>query len=129
MKAVSIKNLVKKLSGLGLESLGNLYSKNNIPKTEQIGNLCNALLSLKGEASSIALAEEILAAYTYFDLEEKTEFFQFLENDLAADAQSVQNAINKFQEPETGIIQGLEYGRHGNTVPDSHARGYFGRLT
>ena len=76
MKAVSIKNLVKKLSGLGLESLGNLYSKNNIPKTEQIGNLCNALLSLKGEASSIALAEEILAAYTYFDLEEKTEFFQ-----------------------------------------------------
>lgn len=101
MKAVSIKNLVKKLSGLGLESLGNLYSKNNIPKTEQIGNLCNALLSLKGEASSIALAEEILAAYTYFDLEEKTEFFQFLENDLAADAQSVQNAINKFQEQQT----------------------------
>ena len=37
MKAISIKNLVKKLSSLGLESLENLYSKNNVPKTEQIG--------------------------------------------------------------------------------------------
>lgn len=108
MKAVSIKNLVKKLSGLGLESLGNLYSKNNAPKTEQIGNLCNALLDLKGEASSIALAEEILSAYTMFDWEEKTEFFMYLETELAADKVKVEEAIHQYQEnPEQTSIQAL----------------------
>jgi len=108
MKAVSIRNLVKKLSGLGLESLGNLYSKNNAPKTEQIGNLCNALLDLKGEASSIALAEEILSAYTMFDREEKTEFFMFLETELAADTQKVDEAIRQYQEnPLQTSVQAL----------------------
>ena len=108
MKAVSIKNLVKRLSGLGLESLGNLYSKNNIPKTEQIGNLCKTLLDLKGEASSIALAEEILSAYSHFNGDEKIEFFQFLEHGLAADPDKVQSSINKFQEhPSQDSIQAI----------------------
>lgn len=96
MKAVSIKNLVKKLSNLGLESLGNLYTKNNIPKTEQIGELCNVLLSLKGEASSIALAEEIISAYTKFSAEEKTEFFQYLETGIGTDLNTIELAISEF---------------------------------
>lgn len=98
MKAVSIKNLVKKLSNMGLESLENLYSKNDAPNTQQIGSLCNALLGLKGEASSIALAEEILAAYFRFSWDEKKEFFQYLEQDLAADHDKVQKAIGIYQE-------------------------------
>lgn len=101
MKAVSIKNLVKKLSNLGLESLGNLYTKNNIPKTEQIGELCNVLLGLKGEASSIALAEEILLAYTNFSPEEKTEFFHYLETGIGVDLNAVEKAISQFQETRT----------------------------
>ena len=101
MKAVSIKNLVKKLSNLGLESLGNLYTKNNIPKTEQIGELCNVLLSLKGEASSIALAEEIISAYTQFSQEEKAEFFQYLETGIGADLNIIEQAISEFQAKRT----------------------------
>jgi malonyl-CoA decarboxylase len=101
MKAVSIKNLVKKLSNLGLESLSNLYTKNNIPKTEQIGELCNVLLSLKGEASSIALAEEIISAYVQFSPEEKAEFFQYLETGIGADLSIIEQAISAFQENRT----------------------------
>jgi malonyl-CoA decarboxylase len=108
MKAVSIKNLARKLSSLGLESLGNLYSKNNDPKTEQIGNLCNALLELKGEASSIALAEEILAAYNSFNQEEKIEFLLYLEADLAPDKEKVDFAISEYKDnPVQTSIQAL----------------------
>jgi len=108
MKAVSIKNLVKKLSGFGLESLTNLYNGNNVPTSEYLGNLCNALLGLKGEASSIALAEEILAVYAQFSAEDKLEFFQFLETDLAANADQVKLAINQYQEnPNQQSIQTL----------------------
>jgi malonyl-CoA decarboxylase len=108
MKAVSIKNLARKLSSLGLESLGNLYSKNNAPKTEHIGNLCNALLELKGEASSIALAEEILAAYNLFNQDEKVEFFLYLETELAAEKEKVEFAISQYQDdPIQTSIQAL----------------------
>ena len=107
MKAVSIKNLVKKLSSLGLESLGNLYG-NNAPKSEHIGNLCETLLGLKGEASSVALAEEIIAAYRRFTREEKKEFFHFLESSLAASPAKVNAAIAGFQEkPSQQAIQAL----------------------
>lgn len=98
MKAVSIKNLVKKLSSLGLESLENLYSKNNVPKTGQISKLCQALLNLKGEASSVALAEEILSAYEMFTAEEKIEFFQFLATDQGANAEKLNKAITHYQQ-------------------------------
>jgi malonyl-CoA decarboxylase len=97
MKAVSIKNLVKKLSSLGLESLENLYSKNNVPKTGQISKLCQALLNLKGEASSVALAEEILSAYNKFTPEEKIEFFQFLASEQSADPEEINQAIKHYQ--------------------------------
>jgi len=108
MKAVSIKNLVKKLSNLGLESLENLYSKNEAPNTEQMANLCHALLELKGEASSIALAEEILNAYQGFSNEEKLEFFGQLENDFSADQEKINEAINRYQiEPEQATMQAL----------------------
>jgi malonyl-CoA decarboxylase len=107
MKAVSIKNLIRKLSSLGLESLGNFYG-NNLPKSEHIGNLCEALLGLKGEASSVALAEEILAAYNHFNNEEKKEFFKFLETNLSSDTHKVSRAIASFQErPSQQAIQAL----------------------
>jgi malonyl-CoA decarboxylase len=97
MKAISLKNLVKKLSVLGLENFGNLYPRNDEPKTAQISTLCNTLLRLKGEASSIALAEEILDAYKEFEWEEKTEFFSFLETELSADRDKVDAAIQGYQ--------------------------------
>lgn len=107
MKAVSIKNLIRKLSSLGLESLSNFYG-NNVPKSEHIGNLCEALLGLKGEASSVALAEEILAAYNHFNNEEKKEFFKFLETNLSPDTHKVSRAIASFQErPSQQAIQAL----------------------
>lgn len=97
MKAVSIKNLVKKLSSLGLESFENLYSKNKVVQAQQIGSLCHVLLDLKGEASSIAVAEEILSAYNEFSVEEKIEFFHFLETDFSADSSKVNEAIQQYQ--------------------------------
>jgi len=98
MKAASFKKLVKKLSGLGLENFGNLYPRNDEPKTAQISTLCNTLLNLKGEASSIALAEEILDAYKEFNREEKSEFFMFLETGLSADRDNVNKAIEAYQD-------------------------------
>jgi len=110
MKAVSIKNLVKKLTGLGLESLSALYPGNNVPKSEHLGNLCHALLGLKGEASSVALAQEILSAYRQFGDGEKVEFFQFLAEDMAADMEQVNKAISLFTaDPGQKALQTLHH--------------------
>jgi len=64
----------------------------------QIGSLCQALLSERGEASGVALAADILSAYSQADDEQKSAFFDFLTNEFGADKSVVDDAIETYRE-------------------------------
>src|SRR5690606_17722678 len=93
-KSVLVKDLFKILSGLGLESFELLRGRNG---ANTLGELCNTLLSLKGEASSIAIAREVLATWRNLGDADKLDFFRYLLNDLAASSDAVQTAVAAYQ--------------------------------
>jgi malonyl-CoA decarboxylase len=59
--------------------------------------LCRALLSSRGEASGVALAEAALAAYRRLGPEERTGFLGTLVSDFGADRQAVEAAVLHWQ--------------------------------
>ena len=61
-----------------------------------IEDLSNALLSEKGEASSIAIASELFAAYDALSDDERLEYFLTLASDFGADAAEVKQFANQF---------------------------------
>lgn len=101
MKHLGMLNLLQKLSNLGLGTLELLGGKSTQSFIDNISKLCTTLLNLKGEASSVAIAEEILAEYKAADKEDKKLFFQFLHNSLGVDHQDVQKAISRYQKEES----------------------------
>jgi malonyl-CoA decarboxylase len=96
MKLVSLKNLLSKLSNIGFDFPS--MNKENSSASTTIGELCNALLGLKGEASSVAISEEILSFYRLSSGEEKLFFFQFLFDELTPDEHILDNAITAYQQ-------------------------------
>ena len=56
----SLLSLRQKLTALGVETLELLKFQKRQSFVEVVSNLCRTLLQLKGEASSVAIAEEIL---------------------------------------------------------------------
>ncbi len=65
---------------------------------ETIESLSEALLSGRGEASGVALAQEILALYRKLDDEARLNFFLFLADRFAADPATVANAAQAYLE-------------------------------
>lgn len=61
-----------------------------------IRKLCQALLSSRGEASGVAIASQILAAYETLDAAGKDDYFHFLLEDLAPDADQVGSAARSY---------------------------------
>ena len=97
MNSTAVKNLFKKLSSLGLESLETLNLRNRDSFTDDISDLCTALLALKGEASSITIAEELMATYHGANAAEKLAFFQYLLEAQAANLEAVDAAVAAFR--------------------------------
>ena len=93
----SLSYLLQKLSTLGQETLDqfNLGSSDNFALGA--GRLCEALLQLSGEASSIVIAEEIIRQYQASDEAEKQQFFGYLYSKLGADTEVVAEAITRYQ--------------------------------
>jgi malonyl-CoA decarboxylase len=89
--------LKQKLTALGVETLELLKLQKRPTFAELITNLCDTLLQLKGEASSIAIAEEILHLFSGAADADKKQFFRYLHADLAADPASVSKAIADYQ--------------------------------
>lgn len=54
--------------------------------TRDLHELCSALLSAEGEVSGLRLASTILARYSALDIDEKLNFFKFLNTDFDIDA-------------------------------------------
>jgi len=67
------------------------------PSVDKLVDLCQDLLSEKGEASGIALAWTVLETYQSLDDSEKLKFFEFLESELALDIDQIQQALDEYR--------------------------------
>jgi len=61
-----------------------------------IAKLCEQLLSGRGEASGVALAQEILVAYRHLKTGERTAFFETLANSFGPDRKRLDGAVAAF---------------------------------
>lgn len=66
-------------------------------RRRDLGDAIRSLLRIKGEASAIKLAHEILQRYTNAESAEKITFFQLLASDLGPDASVLNEAITAYQ--------------------------------
>lgn len=108
MKQLGMFNLLRKLSALGLETLDFLKGKTNHNFNDTIRELSANLLNLRGEATSVAIAEEIFAVYRNAGSEDKKAFFQFLYHNLGIDQQKISAAIKAYQsKPTQALAQDL----------------------
>ena len=67
-------------------------------KPKSLYDNCRTLLRIKGEASAIYLAKEVLDAYAELNEEGKLAFFEFLLIEYLPDNESIQSAITQYQE-------------------------------
>lgn len=75
---------------------------------EQLGKLCIELVHHRGEASGLALAEEILQAYESLSADARDTFYQILVRDFSADADQITRAAqNYLTDPGTEHIDEL----------------------
>ena len=59
-------------------------------------NLCDALLSTKGEVSGIAISEQILSQYRGLNSEEKKAFFIYLLEEMDVDIAAISDSVNNY---------------------------------
>lgn len=108
MPQSGMSRLIQRLSSLGTETFGFLQGKSGQGFLSTITELCKTLLQLRGEAASVAIAEEILALYREADAEQKIGFFRFLHDELGVNHEAVAAAIAAYQaEPAQGAAQDL----------------------
>ena len=69
------------------------YSKDS----RSIQDLCLALLDTEGEVSGLSLAGSILRNYNMMSTDEKSDFFEFLNNELEVDLEYLKGTIQKHQ--------------------------------
>ncbi len=80
--------------GLGIIDLGR--TRVQAATVEGLGELCDQLLSGRGEASGIALAKEILKGYGSLEAKEQKSFFQRLARDFSAPPDALSNAASAY---------------------------------
>ncbi len=103
MTTFSLGYLFQKLQNLGLETLELLQGKQQRQSFVDITrDLCRTLLQLKGEASSVAIAEEIIRHYRSASDADKQGFFRYLHAELGTNPAVVEKAIKEWQAKPTG---------------------------
>ena len=95
MKNKWFKNIIDSVAERGRELLG---LDNDESNKQNIHTLCKQLLSGRGEASGIALSQEILHLYSNMPDEEKLIFFQMLAQEFDPNIDQLQTAMNKYLE-------------------------------
>ena len=76
---------------------------------QDLTSFSRALLSGRGEASSVALAGQILTAYRKADSDQKLEFFNFLREELAPGEARIKAAARSYLDsPDTNTYAALE---------------------
>lgn len=88
------QNIVDSIAVRGRELLGLDSDESN---EQTIQALCKQLLAGQGEASGIALSQEILRLYNKMSAEDKLAFFQLLATDFEPSLELIQTAMNNYQ--------------------------------
>ena len=93
-----LHNIIDTVAERGRELLG--LDKGDIGK-QDLPALCRQLLAGEGEASGIALSQEILRRYAAMNKDDKLAFFQLLAQDFAPDLEKILAAVKDYQHAQT----------------------------
>lgn len=102
MNAGSLRNLISNIASVGRQAFGGRNGHSG-----DIGDMCRRLLEIRGEASAVSLAEEIIDNYAGLDDEDRRKFFRTLLTEFLPDAAILDDAIEVYQ---------------ANPTPESHMR-------
>ena len=105
MKRSSLKDILLTVAAGGLEIFERTAGRRHGDPLE----MCKRLLNLKGEASAISLAHEILTTYQGLSSRNRVNFFERLVTDFMPDAERLKQAIAAYQrEPNADNARALE---------------------
>ena len=93
MKASSLKAIILTLAARGLE----IFERTAGCRQDGVVVMCKRLLHLKGEASAISLAHEILTTYKGLSSRSRLKFFERLLTEFMPDTERVNHAIAAYQ--------------------------------
>lgn len=95
MKNPWFQNVIESIAERGRDLLG--LDSGEVNKLN-LHALCQQLLAGQGEASGIALAQEILRLYQGMEKDEKLVFFQMLAREFEPNLEQIQSAVGKYQQ-------------------------------
>lgn len=101
MNASTLKNLLTKLQSMGLEAMELFKPRQRQDFPTGMQTLCQTMLGLRGEAASVAVAEEIIKSYSEATAAEKVQFFKLMHDALGADTAKVKAAISEYNAKPT----------------------------
>jgi malonyl-CoA decarboxylase len=105
MKASSWRDIILTLAAGGLE----IFERTAGRRPEDVVGMCKRLLHLKGEASAIALAHQILATYRDLSRGNRLQFFERLLTEFMPDSVRLNQTIATYQrEPNANTLAALE---------------------
>ena len=98
MKTGSLRELISNIASVGRQAFGGRTRRSH---GGDIGDMCKRLLEIRGEASAVWLAEEIIDTYAALDDEKRLGFFNVLLDEFLPDAQNLNTAIKFYQADAT----------------------------
>jgi malonyl-CoA decarboxylase len=105
MKRSSLLDIILTVAAGGLE----IFERTAGRRHEDIVAMCKRLLRLKGEASAISLAHQILTAYQGLSSRYRLQFFERLLTEFMPDTERLNRAIAAYQEePNADTVRALE---------------------
>jgi malonyl-CoA decarboxylase len=105
MKRSSLYDIILAVAAGGLE----IFERTARRRHEDIISMCKRLLRLKGEASAISLAHQILTAYQRLSSRNRLQFFEHLLTDFMPDTERLNHAIAAYQRaPNADTVRALE---------------------
>ncbi len=97
MNNAFFSDLIASIADRGRNLLeGKIWAAGGARRAEDVLDLCEALLSGRGEASGTAIARQALDAYNGLEPAEKTRFFERLARDFGPDRDALAAAIKDF---------------------------------
>src|SRR5271169_5193150 len=90
-------DLLASISERGRILLRRAGSSDTRPDASELTELCEALLSGRGEASGTAMAREVLDRYHHLDDAGRLTFFEALARDFGADREKLAQAIETWR--------------------------------
>jgi len=108
MAVLSIREFISSITERGLAISGLLPASDQKYPAIALIELCHILLTSRGEASGIALSQEILSRYRHLEHSEKAIFFDALYYEFSAEAQCVEQAARDYlNDPSPGKLAQL----------------------